>query len=52
MKTNYDKVKKYKELSKIIVKQYKHVPFLIWDSLSETRTRTLKDVCVKQGLKF
>ncbi|WP_018934327.1 replication-relaxation family protein [Gracilibacillus lacisalsi] len=52
MKTNYEKIKKYKELSNMIAKQYKHVPTLIWYSLSETRKRKLEDACVKSNLKY
>lgn len=52
MRTNYDKIKKYKELSKLIKQQYNHVPTLMWYSLSETRKEKLRAACVKRGLKF
>ena len=52
MKTNYEKIKKYRELSTLIKKQYNHVPVLIWYTLSETRKVKLHDACVKNGLKF
>ncbi|WP_163538343.1 replication-relaxation family protein [Gracilibacillus sp. YIM 98692] len=52
MKTNYEKIKKYKELSRIIKKEYHYTPTLIWYSLSETRKKKLHDACVKHGLKF
>ncbi|WP_163583482.1 replication-relaxation family protein [Gracilibacillus saliphilus] len=52
MKTNYEKIKKYKELSRIIAKQYKHVPKVIWYTSSGTRREKLKEACVQNGLKF
>ena len=52
MKTNYDKIKKYKQLFELIKRQYNHVPILIWYSLSDTRKSKLQDACVKNGLKF
>ncbi|KAB8138420.1 hypothetical protein F9U64_05315 [Gracilibacillus oryzae] len=52
MKTNYEKIRKYRALSNLIKQQYNHVPTLIWYSLSETRKEKLKDACVKNGLKF
>src|SRR5690625_6050284 len=51
MRTNYDNIKKYKELSKIIFKQYSHHPTLIWYSLSNVRKEKLKKACEKQDRK-
>lgn len=52
MRTNYDKIKKYKELSSMIYEQYQHTPVLIWYSLSEVRKKNLEKACEKQGVKF
>jgi|SRR5690625_784147 len=52
MRTNYDKIKKYKELSDMIHEQYKHYPTLIWYSLSDVRKSKLKKACEKQGIKY
>jgi len=52
MRTNYDKIKKYKELSKIIFKQYSHHPTLIWYSLSNVRKEKLKKACEKHQVKY
>lgn len=52
MRTNYDKIQLYKELSRVIFKQYGHHPVLIWYTLSEIRKGKLKDACKKSGLKF
>ena len=52
MKTNYEKIKKYKQLSELIKRQYNHAPVLIWYSLSDTRKSKLQDACIKNGLKF
>ncbi|WP_234402333.1 replication-relaxation family protein [Oceanobacillus damuensis] len=52
MKTNIDKIKKYKELSSVLFESYKHTPTLIWYSLSELRKEKLKEACIKTGVKF
>lgn len=51
MATNIDKIKKYKELSSVIFKQFNHTPTLIWYTLSEVRKKRLKEVCNKNGVK-
>lgn len=52
MRTNIDKIKKYKELSNVIFKNYNHTPTLIWYSLSEVRKVKLKEICEKIGIKY
>lgn len=52
MKTNADKIEKYKELFSVIFKQYGHHPILIWYTLSEVRKKKLHDLCTKYGIKF
>ena len=52
MKTNIEKIKKYKELSKVIFDNYNHTPTLIWYTLSEIRKQKLKEVCETLGVKF
>lgn len=52
MKTNIEKIKKYKELSKDIYNQFNHQPTLIWYSLSEVRKEKLKNACEKEGVKY
>ncbi|GGJ62178.1 replication-relaxation family protein [Virgibacillus salexigens] len=52
MKTNIEKIKKYKELSKVIFNQYKHHPALIWYTLSGLRHRKLKEICETLGVKY
>lgn len=52
MQTNVDKIKKYKELSKVIFGQHKHTPTLIWYTLSDIRKRKLKESCEKTGVKY
>lgn len=52
MKTNVEKIKKYKELSKNIYRQFKHHPTLIWYSLSPTRKEKLRVACEKAGITF
>lgn len=52
MKTNYDKIKKYKELFNLIYKQYFHHPTLIWYTLSEVRKEKLQKACEKSGIKY
>ncbi len=52
MKTNLEKIKKYKDLFKDIEKQFKHKPVLIWYSLSPIRKEKLRDVCKKSGINF
>lgn len=52
MRTNYDKIKRYADLFKMIFKQYKHHPTLIWYTLSDVRKQKLGDECKKYGIKF
>ncbi len=52
MKTNYEKIKKYKELSRVIFNKYRHHPVLVWYSLSETRKEKLRITCEKYGIKY
>src|SRR5690606_2159831 len=52
MKTNEEKIKKYKELSHVIFQQYNHRPTIIWYSLSEVRKKKLKQLCEKYSIKY
>ncbi|WP_337970033.1 replication-relaxation family protein [Virgibacillus salexigens] len=52
MVTNKDKIKKYKELSKVIFNQYKHHPILIWYTVSDLRRKKLKESCETIGVKY
>lgn len=52
MKTNMEKIKKYKELFRIIFNEYRQHPVLVWYSLSGVRKKKLKEACQKHGIKF
>ena len=52
MRTNYDKIKKYKELERVILGRYKHKPTLIWYTLSSARKEKLQEACEKAGIQF
>lgn len=52
LRTNLDKITKYKELSRVIFEQYSHTPTLIWYTLSDVRKQKLSDACNKAGVKF
>ncbi|GIO22406.1 replication-relaxation family protein [Oceanobacillus sp. J11TS1] len=52
MATNIEKIKKYKDLSYAIFKQYNHRPTVIWCTLSDVRKNKLKTLCENHGLKF
>jgi len=52
MRTNYDKISKYKILFKSIYREYKHHPTLIWYSLSTIRKGKLESSCSKAGIKY
>src|SRR5690625_1956216 len=52
MKNNADKIRKYKELFRVIFNQYKHHPVLIWKTQSEIRKKKLHDLCKNAGIKF
>lgn len=52
MRTNLDKIKKYKELSAVIFKQFNHTPTIVWYTLSDVRKEKIKEACEKAGIKF
>lgn len=52
MKTNFNKIKKYKELFTLIYRQHSHHPTLIWYTLSTTRKEKLETACRKAGIKY
>lgn len=52
MQTNIDKLKKYKQLNKVIFEQYNHVPTVLWYSLSEVRKEKLQSSCEAIGVKY
>ncbi|WP_245183613.1 replication-relaxation family protein [Lentibacillus salicampi] len=52
MQTNNDKIKKYKQLSDVILKQFSHKPVLIWYTLSEIRRQKLKSACEQNEVNF
>ena len=51
MKINYEKIRKYEDISKIISDQFKHRPTLIFHTISDSRRRKLKKACIKVGIK-
>lgn len=51
MRTNNDKIKKYKDVFELIYKEYGHHAILIWYTLSDVRKKRLKESCEKQGIK-
>ncbi len=51
MRTNYDKIKKYSKLFKLVFRQHKYHPTLIWYTLSDVRKNKLKKACTKEGIK-
>lgn len=51
MRTNYDKIKKYKELSRMIFNQYKHHPTIVWVT-SDARKSKIEKSCADHGVKF
>jgi len=52
MRTNYDKIKKYKELSRMIYQQHRHHLTLVWYSVSEIRKEKLRLSCEENGVKY
>lgn len=52
MRANYDKIKKYKEVFKMIYRQHKYHPTLIWYTLSDLRKDKLEQACRKAGIKY
>lgn len=51
MRTNIEKIKKYKDLSRVIFGQYNHTPTLIWYTVSPVRQKKLKETCETLGVK-
>ncbi len=52
MKVNYDKIKRYKEISSIIFSQYNHTPTIIFHTVSDSRRLKLEKECEKLGVKY
>lgn len=52
MKTNIDKLIKYKDLSEVIYSQYNHKPLIIWFTLSQARKDRLEKECIKLKLNY
>lgn len=52
MRTNFDKIKKYKKMSRVIFNNFNHHPTLIWYTHSNIRKEKLKNACEKSALKF
>lgn len=51
MRTNYDKIKKYKQLFDMILEQGKY-PMLIWYTQSKIRKEKLEKSCKKNGVNY
>lgn len=51
MKTNKEKIKKYKKLSEAIYDQQRHYPSILFYTLTEGRKRALEDAIQKEELK-
>lgn len=51
MKMNYEKIDKYKEVSRMIFRQYKHHPTLIFYTLSGSRKEKIRRYSNKIGVK-
>lgn len=51
MKNNADKIRKYKELFRIIFNQFGHHPVLIWYTVSDVRKVKLEKMCQKHQIK-
>lgn len=51
MANNIDKIKRYKDLSYVIFKEYAHHPTIIWYSLSKMRKERIKETLEKYGIK-
>ncbi|MFP7480174.1 replication-relaxation family protein [Terribacillus saccharophilus] len=52
MRTNYEKIKKYSVLSRIIFETRKHTPTLIWCTTSHSRKTKLEEACKKSAVKY
>lgn len=52
MRTNYDKIKRYKELSTTFFKQRGQHLSLAWYSLSDVRKKKLRAACEKSQIKY
>jgi hypothetical protein len=51
MRANYDKIKKYSELSRLIFESKKHLPTLIWCTVTAARIVKLEEACKKAAVK-
>ena len=52
MRTNLEKVKKYKEVFRLIYREYNYHPILIWYTLSEVRKKRLIEACQKYAVNY
>lgn len=52
MRTNYEKIKKYSEVFKMIRKQFNYNPQLIWYTLSDVRKEKLIKECQKNAVSY
>lgn len=51
MKNNYEKLQRYKKLSKAIFREYNHTPTIIWKTVTENRKRKLEEHMQELGVK-
>ncbi len=51
MSKNYEKIKKYKEVSRMIFREFKHHPTVIWYTLSDSRKEKIKTFSNRIGVK-
>lgn len=51
MRTNKNKIDKYKDLSMMIWENDNHTPTLLWYTVSQNRKRLLKEYCEDKGVK-
>ncbi|WP_175074674.1 replication-relaxation family protein [Terribacillus sp. AE2B 122] len=51
MRSNYEKIKRYSELSRLIFESQKHLPTLIWCTISASRKAKLEESCKKAAVK-
>ena len=52
MRTNYEKIKKYSEIFKVIRKQFNYNPVLIWYTLSDVRKERLIKECQRNAVSY
>ncbi|MFJ7662942.1 replication-relaxation family protein [Lysinibacillus sp. NPDC097162] len=52
MKTNRDKINRYKNLMPSILQQFGYNPTLVWLTTTELRRKQLEEACASNGLKF